>query len=122
MNELCPHGRSSGAYCEPCAEKEYPPPCYGPLPEGVLNKPTNEVKVSTGLIVKPSARQVNGDHYKSMAIQPSEFIYRNALDWYEGNAVKYICRHRIKGGKVDVEKAIHYLELLLEVEYPNDIE
>ena len=38
MNELCPHGRTSGAYCEPCAEKEYPPPCYGPLPEGVMQE------------------------------------------------------------------------------------
>lgn len=71
--------------------------------------------------VKASDKQVNGDHYRSMAIQPSEFIYRNNLDWYEGNAVKYICRHRRKGGQVDVEKAIHYLELLLEAEYAKSV-
>jgi hypothetical protein len=70
----------------------------------------------------PSNRQVNGDHYKSMAIQPSEFIYRNSLDWYEGNAVKYICRHRRKGGRVDLEKAIHYLELAIEAEYAKSAE
>jgi hypothetical protein len=61
--------------------------------------------------------QVGGDHYKSMAIQPSEFIYRNNLGWHEGNAIKYICRHKMKNGKQDLDKAIHYLELLREIEY-----
>jgi hypothetical protein len=65
-----------------------------------------------------SSKQVNGDHYKSMAIQPSEYIHRNGLNWCEGNAIKYITRHKLKGGRVDIEKAIHYLELLLELEYP----
>ena len=63
-------------------------------------------------------QQVNGTHYKEMAIQPSEFIVRNKLGWYEGNAVKYICRHKAKGGKVDLEKAIHYLQLAIEEYYP----
>ncbi len=61
--------------------------------------------------------QINGDHYKDMAIQPSEFIVKNNLNWYEGNAVKYICRHKAKGGKVDLEKAIHYLQLAIEEYY-----
>jgi hypothetical protein len=52
-----------------------------------------------------------------MTIQPSEFIVRNGLGWYEGNAIKYICRHASKGGRQDIEKAIHYLELLLESQY-----
>lgn len=69
------------------------------------------------LTLKPSERQVNGDHYKGMAIQPSEFIYRNNLDWLEGNAIKYICRHARKGGVEDIDKAIHYLELLKEWSY-----
>jgi hypothetical protein len=62
-------------------------------------------------------KQIGGDHYRSMAIQPSEFIYRNGLDWFQGNAIKYICRHKTKGGRQDIEKAIHYLELLLQAEY-----
>ena len=61
--------------------------------------------------------QINGTHYKEMAIQPSEFIVKNNLNWYEGNAVKYICRHKAKGGKVDLEKAIHYLQLAIEEYY-----
>lgn len=67
--------------------------------------------------VSPQRRQVGGTHYRDMAIQPSEYIYRNGLNWYEGNAIKYVTRHRVKGGKADIEKAIHYLELLLEQEY-----
>jgi hypothetical protein len=66
----------------------------------------------------PEDRQVGGSHYKTMAIQPSEFIVRNELNWYEGNAVKYICRHHMKNGKQDLEKAIHYLQLAMDYYYP----
>jgi len=63
-------------------------------------------------------KQIGGDHYKRMAIQPSDYIVKNKLGWYEGNIVKYITRHSIKGGRQDIEKVIHYAELLLEEEYP----
>lgn len=62
--------------------------------------------------------QVGGDHYKDLPIQPVEFCQRNKLGYCEANAVKYICRHGKKGGRTDIEKAIHYLEMLLEMEYP----
>ncbi len=61
-----------------------------------------------------SSKQIGGNHYKDMPIQPSEYITKNGLGWYEGNAIKYITRYKTKGGKQDIEKAIHYLELLLE--------
>lgn len=61
-----------------------------------------------------SSKQIGGSHYKDMPIQPSEYITKNGLGWYEGNAIKYISRYKQKGGKADIEKAIHYLELLLE--------
>ena len=64
-------------------------------------------------------KQIGGDHYKRMAIQPSHYIVKNKLGWYEGNIVKYITRHSIKGGRQDVEKVIHYAELLLEDQYDN---
>ena len=54
-----------------------------------------------------------------MAIQPGEFIYKNKLNWFQGNAIKYICRYSSKGGEQDLDKAIHYLELLKEEEYGN---
>ena len=53
-----------------------------------------------------------------MVIQPSHYIVKNKLGWYEGNFVKYISRHSIKGGRQDIEKVIHYAELLLEDKYP----
>ena len=62
-------------------------------------------------------KQVGGTNYKSMAIQPSEFINRNNIPFAEGNAIKYICRHKQKGKKKDIEKAIHYLEMIIERDY-----
>ena len=46
----------------------------------------------------PYDTQVGGNHYKDMAIQPSEFINKNRILFAEGNAIKYICRHNNKGG------------------------
>ena len=62
-------------------------------------------------------KQVDGNHYKSMKIQPAEFINENKLLFAEGNAIKYICRHQSKGKAQDIEKAIHYLEMILERDY-----
>jgi len=63
-------------------------------------------------------KQVGGQHYKDCAIQPVEYIFQNNLDYFEGNVVKYITRHRKKGGgKKDIEKAIHYAQLILELHY-----
>lgn len=59
-------------------------------------------------------KQVGGKHYTDMAIQPLDFILANELGYCEANVLKYICRHRVKNGKQDIEKAIHYLELILE--------
>lgn len=61
--------------------------------------------------------QHGGDHYKSMTIQPVEFITANGLGFCEGNAIKYLCRFRSKGGKDDLLKARHYIELLIQMEY-----
>jgi hypothetical protein len=62
----------------------------------------------------PLSRQVGGDHYKSLKIQPVEYIRANDLGWYEGNIIKYTTRHRVKGKRADIEKVIHYAEMLLE--------
>jgi len=62
-------------------------------------------------------KQVNGDHYKKMKIQPAYFINENRLEFAEGNAIKYICRHKSKGKSKDIEKAIHYLQMILERDY-----
>jgi hypothetical protein len=62
-------------------------------------------------------KQIGGSHYKDMVIQPATFINSNKLLFAEGNAIKYICRHKNKNGKEDILKAIHYLEMILERDY-----
>jgi hypothetical protein len=62
-------------------------------------------------------KQVGGNHYASMAIQPVEFIVANNLTFLEGNVIKYISRHHAKNGADDVRKAIHYCELILRTVY-----
>lgn len=63
------------------------------------------------------AEQVGGNHYRTMEIQPVEFIARNRIGFIEGNVIKYVCRHRAKGGIEDLEKAEHYLRLAKELYY-----
>jgi hypothetical protein len=62
-------------------------------------------------------KQVDGNHYSKMKIQPAYFINENDLPFAEGNAIKYICRHKSKGKAKDIQKAIHYLEMILERDY-----
>ena len=63
------------------------------------------------------AKQVGGQHYKTMKIQPTDYIVKNGIPWLEGNAIKYVTRHHVKGGKEDLLKAIHYIELAIEEYY-----
>ena len=67
--------------------------------------------------MKTLEKQVKGDHYKRFIIQPAEFINANNLAYAEGNVIKYVCRHRFKGKKEDIEKAILYLEMIIERDY-----
>jgi hypothetical protein len=79
--------------------------------KGIVN---NKIKLGE---LNSLLKQVGGDHYKKMAIQPAEFINKNKLLFAEGNAIKYICRHSEKGGIQDIDKAIHYLEMVKERDY-----
>ncbi len=67
----------------------------------------------------PSANstQVAGNHYKTKAIQPWDYIVGNNLGYLEGNIVKYVSRWKDKGGLDDLKKARHYLDKLIEVNY-----
>ena len=62
-------------------------------------------------------KQIGGTHYKDMKIQPSQFINENKLLFAEGNAIKYICRHASKGEVQDLEKAKHYIDMIIERDY-----
>ena len=61
--------------------------------------------------------QVGGNHYKKLKIQPIEYAYDNKLDPLQFSIIKYVARFRDKGGKEDLEKARHCLNMLDEMEY-----
>ena len=61
--------------------------------------------------------QIGGDHYKQFKVQPVEFINANNLDFLQGSVIKYISRHKLKGKQADVEKAIHFCKLIIELQY-----
>lgn len=64
----------------------------------------------------PLDTQVGGTHYKTMKIQPIEYIYANGIGYLEGNVIKYVSRWKDKGGVADLEKARHYLDILISLE------
>ena len=65
---------------------------------------------------KPFETQEGGDHYRSMTIQPVEYIHRNNLGFCEGAVIKYVSRWRSKNGVEDLRKARHFIDLLIEME------
>ena len=78
---------------------------------GVINK---NAKLGD---LKSLVRQVGGNHYRNYVIQPAEFINKNKLLFAEGNAIKYIVRAKDKGGKEDLLKAKHYIDMIIERDY-----
>lgn len=79
------------------------------IPKETLN---NSKKASSAL-----DKQVSGNHYKDFKIQPVEYIYANNIPFLEANVIKYTSRHRAKNKAADIKKAIHCLELILQLEY-----
>ena len=65
-------------------------------------------------------KQVGGNHYKQYAIQPAQFALANKLDYAQANAIKYIVRHADKNGVQDLDKAVHYIELLKQYYYKGE--
>jgi hypothetical protein len=60
-------------------------------------------------------KQVGGKHYTNYKIQPIEFITSNNIGFIEGNVIKYLLRFKEKNGLQDLDKAIHYIEILKEL-------
>jgi hypothetical protein len=65
------------------------------------------------------ARQVGGEHYASMAIQPWQ-VMRAVMTreeytaYHIGTVLAYLMRHKAKGGEQDIKKAQHHLTELVE--------
>ena len=81
---------------------------YGMLVSHELNKiytSWQQGRIDLDMKSKVYSKQHGGNHYSNFKIQPSEFININNLPFAEGNAIKYICRHKYKGKKEDFEKS-----------------
>jgi hypothetical protein len=61
----------------------------------------------------PEANDISPDHYAG-SYQVWDFVIKIPLGYLEGNTVKYVTRWRKKDGMKDLEKAMHYLEKLIE--------
>ena len=88
--------------------------CYPSSEAGTNDSPAAKYSPEPAL-----QRQIGGSHYKDCKIQPIEFIEANALPFLEACVVKRVTRHSKPSGKgkQDIEKAIHELQLLMELRY-----
>ncbi len=62
-------------------------------------------------------KQEGGSHYQNFKVQPAEYSIKNNLPWPEGESIKYITRHKLKGGKKDLLKAKHCIDMIIERDY-----
>jgi len=67
-------------------------------------------------------KQIGGNHYKKYKVQPSQFVTENKLLYPEGCVIKYVIRHQDKGGKQDLEKAKHMIDMIIERDYEEEKE
>ena len=85
------------------------------LPITLEMTPEEEEELERMIATSALNKQVGGSHYRDKGIQPIIYIHANNLGFCEGNVVKYVTRWREKNGIADLEKAKHYLELLIEL-------
>ena len=81
-----------------------------------IDDPLSKAQVAFAKTTSPYKAQVGGTHYAKYAIQPTDYIIKNKLNFCEGNVIKYVTRWRDKGGKDDLLKAKHYIDMLIETE------
>nr|DAV61490.1 MAG TPA: nucelotide kinase [Caudoviricetes sp.] len=66
---------------------------------------------------KMKTSKTHPEHYAKQGIEPIDYIEANNLNFSEGNIIKYVTRHRKKGGKKDLLKARWYINRLIKTEY-----
>ena len=72
------------------------------------------------VVAQANARQVGGDHYKAMGVQPWDVVDTwprdQRIGYYRGGALKYLMRMGSKDeSPLEVSKGQHYIQKLLEV-------
>lgn len=71
---------------------------------------TNNTEIKLSVHTKD---ELTPSHY-DFAIQPVDYITQNDLGFCEGNVIKYISRWRRKNGREDLQKAMHYIQILID--------
>lgn len=101
--------------CDNCRNAPYKLGAAGPCRECIGN---SQWQNNIGTLSTSSAldTQVAGSHYKEMSIQPVEFITLNKIEFLPGCVIKRMCRWRKKDGVQDLHKAIHEIQLMIEME------
>ena len=84
---------------------------------GLVISNSDDFNLDNYNIMKPYNKQIGGSHYQKFKIQPSKFVIENELLYPEGCVIKYILRHRLKGKKEDLKKAMHFIEMIIERDY-----
>lgn len=81
-----------------------------------------QVVAASTFVESPRAkdRQVGGDHYKAMGVQPWDVVdtwpREQRIGYYRGGALKYLMRMGSKDeSPMEVAKGQHYIQKLLEV-------
>lgn len=92
-------------------------------PPSVVEEPTEEPVEAPPVQTSAFDTQVGGGHYSSRpdGYQPFQISKVLGLNPVEHTVLKYLLRHRDKNGAVDLQKAKHCLDILIEQEYPNAI-
>ena len=77
-------------------------------------------KIREGIATRANEKQVGGDHYKNMGVEPWDVVdtwpIEQRIGYYRGGALKYIMRMGAKDEAAqEIGKGVHYLEKLLEV-------
>ena len=77
-------------------------------------------KEREGITARANDKQVGGDHYKNMGVEPWDVVdtwpLYQRIGYYRGGALKYIMRLGNKDEMAqEAGKGLHYLEKLVEV-------
>ncbi len=62
---------------------------------------------------------INPDYYRK-GIETTDYIQSHSMNYLEGNIIKYVTRHKSKGGVDDLRKAEWYLTRLIKQEEKNN--
>ena len=81
-----------------------------------MNHETDKPQIS--LQLNPLDVQVGGNHYKQFKVQPVVLYDKFNLGFGEANLIKYAMRHQDKDGRKDLDKVIHYSDLMIQFNNP----